>query len=68
MKWCAAVFLALVLLPGDAQGQRANSPSDATVFIRLIGSVHVEVDDTAIGACAGRPTSIRSRSAAAADS
>ena len=32
MKWSAAVFLALVLLPGDAHGQRANSPSDATVF------------------------------------
>src|SRR6266480_2353951 len=49
MKWSAAVFLALVLLPGDAHGQRANSPSDATVFIRLVGSVHVEIDDTAIG-------------------
>jgi S1-C subfamily serine protease len=49
MKWSAAVFLALVLLPGAAHGQRANSPSDATVFIRLVGSVHVEVDDTAIG-------------------
>jgi len=49
MKWPAAVFLALVLLPGDAHAQRANSPADATVFIRLVGSVHVEVDDTAIG-------------------
>lgn len=49
MKWSAAVFLALVLLPGDARGQRANSPSDATVYIRLVGSVHIEVDDTPIG-------------------
>jgi len=49
MKWSAAVFLAIVLLPGDVHGQRANSPSDATVFIRLVGSVHIEVDDTAIG-------------------
>jgi trypsin-like peptidase len=49
MKWSAAVFVALVLLPGDALGQRANLPSDATVFVRLVGSVHVEIDDTAIG-------------------
>ncbi|HMF93385.1 MAG TPA: trypsin-like peptidase domain-containing protein [Vicinamibacterales bacterium] len=49
MKWSVVVFLAIVLLPGDAHGQRANSPSDATVFVRLVGSVHVEVDDTAIG-------------------
>jgi len=49
MKWSAAMFLALVLLPGSAHGERANSPSDATVFIRLVGSVHVEVDDTVIG-------------------
>jgi S1-C subfamily serine protease len=49
MKWSVPAFLALVLLPAHAHGQRANSPSDATVFIRLVGSVHVEVDDTAIG-------------------
>jgi Trypsin-like peptidase domain len=51
MKWSAAVPLAIVLLllPGDARAERANAPSDATVFIRLVGSVHVEVDDTAIG-------------------
>lgn len=49
MKWSAAVFLGLALLPGDAHAQRANAPSDATVFIRLVGSVHLEIDDTAIG-------------------
>jgi len=51
MKWSAAVPLAIVLLllPGGARAERANAPSDATVFIRLVGSVHVEVDDTAIG-------------------
>jgi S1-C subfamily serine protease len=51
MKWSAAVPLAIVLLllPGNARAERANAPSDATVFIRLVGSVHVEVDDTAIG-------------------
>ena len=48
MKW-SAVFLTLVLLPGTAYAQRANSPADATVFIRLVGSVHVEVDDVPVG-------------------
>jgi S1-C subfamily serine protease len=49
MKWSAGAFVALVLLPAAAHGQRANSPSDATVFIRLVGSVHLDIDDTAIG-------------------
>ncbi len=35
----------LALVPCTARAQRAKSPTDATVFVRLIGSVHVEFDD-----------------------
>src|SRR5689334_1870594 len=38
------IALALLLLPGAVWAQRAQSPSEATVFIRLIGSVHAEID------------------------
>ena len=42
----AAVFAAaLALVPEVALAQRAQSPADATVFVRLIGSVHVEFED-----------------------
>ena len=42
----AALFVtALVLLPNAAIAQRARSPADATVFVRLIGSVHAEFED-----------------------
>jgi len=36
---------ALALLPRIAHAQRAKSPADATVFVRLIGSVHIEYED-----------------------
>jgi S1-C subfamily serine protease len=36
---------ALVLVPSTARAQRAKSPADATVFVRLTGSVHVEFED-----------------------
>src|SRR6476619_4185053 len=49
MKWSATLLVALALLTDHAYGQRATVPSDATVYVRLVGSVHVEVDDTAIG-------------------
>jgi S1-C subfamily serine protease len=45
MNTSTAIALALILLPGAAWAQRAQSPSDATVYIRLIGSVHAEIDD-----------------------
>ena len=44
MKWTLA-WRPVVLGPGDAAAQRAASPADATVFIRLVGSVHVEFDE-----------------------
>jgi S1-C subfamily serine protease len=35
----------LLLLPNPALAQRTRSPADATVFVRLIGSVHAEFED-----------------------
>jgi hypothetical protein len=37
--------VALVLFPGFAVAERAKAPGDATVFIRLVGSLHAELDD-----------------------
>ena len=47
MKTAALVF-AFALVPCAASAQRARSPADATVFIRLIGTVHAEIDDGGI--------------------
>ncbi len=47
MKTAALVF-AVALVPCAASAQRARSPADATVFIRLIGTVHAEIDDGGI--------------------
>lgn len=47
----AALWLAVVaaaLLPRAAGAQRARAPVEATVFIRLIGSVHAEFDEAGI--------------------
>ena len=44
----AALVLAFALMPCAASAQRARSPADATVFIRLIGTVHAEIDDGGI--------------------
>ena len=43
-----ALTVALALVPCVAAAQRARSPADATVFIRLIGSVHAELDEGGI--------------------
>src|SRR4030095_11560734 len=43
-----ALATALALIPCAAAAQRAKSPADATVFIRLTGSVHAELDDAGI--------------------
>src|SRR5688572_27325023 len=41
------VLLGLVLLfaAGPADAQRAKSPADAAVFIRLAGSLHAEIEE-----------------------
>jgi hypothetical protein len=43
-----ALTMALALVPCAAAAQRAKSPADATVFIRLIGSIHAELDEAGI--------------------
>ncbi len=43
-----ALALLLALVPGAAAAQRVRSPAEATVFIRLIGSAHIEFDDAGI--------------------
>ncbi len=40
-----ALAALLTLAPTIAVAERARSPEDATVFIRLVGSVHVEYED-----------------------
>ncbi len=45
MKWALTLAVLVVLGPGDAAAQRATSPADATVFIRLVGSVHAEFEE-----------------------
>lgn len=40
-----ALAAAVVLLPTPASAERAPQPADATVFVRLVGSVHVDIQD-----------------------
>ena len=39
----------LVIGQGTAAAERAATPADATVFIRLVGSVHAEIEDIGTG-------------------
>src|SRR5262245_63043873 len=34
-----------LLVPGGAFAQRATSPDDAAVFVRIAGSIHAEIDE-----------------------
>lgn len=45
MKWTLPVAALLLLGVHDARAQRAASPADATVFIRLVGSVRAEFEE-----------------------
>ncbi|HET9360855.1 MAG TPA: trypsin-like peptidase domain-containing protein [Vicinamibacterales bacterium] len=45
MKWTLALAACLVIGQGTAAAERAASPADATVFIRLVGSVHAELEE-----------------------
>ena len=49
MKWTLVVPALLILCAHNAWAQRAESPSDATVFIRLGGSVHAEFEEIGSG-------------------
>jgi S1-C subfamily serine protease len=43
-----AVATAVLLIPGRAAAERARSAADATVFIRLIGSVHADIEENGV--------------------
>jgi S1-C subfamily serine protease len=43
-----ALAAALLVIPGTARAQRAKSPADATVFVRLVGSLHAEINEGGI--------------------
>ena len=45
MKWMVTLAVCLVIGSEHAAAQRAASPADATVFIRLVGSVHAEFEE-----------------------
>ena len=45
MKWILTLVASLVVGQGAARAERAATPADATVFIRLVGSVHAELEE-----------------------
>jgi len=45
MKALLTLAVALTVLPAPGRPERARTPADATVFIRLVGSAHIEVDE-----------------------
>ena len=45
MKWMLTLVASLVVGQGAARAERAATPADATVFIRLVGSVHAELEE-----------------------
>jgi len=49
MKWTLALVALLMLGSRDASAARAESPADATVFVRLVGSVHAEFEEVGTG-------------------
>ena len=48
MKVVLILAVALLLVASPAGAQRARSPADATVFIRLVGSVHAEIEEAGL--------------------
>src|SRR5262245_53562769 len=49
MKWTLALVAILMFGSRDASAARAESPADATVFVRLVGSVHAEFEEVGTG-------------------
>jgi len=49
MKRMLMLAVCLAIGQGIAAAERAAVPGDATVFIRLVGSVHAEIDDPGTG-------------------
>jgi S1-C subfamily serine protease len=48
MRIALTLVAAVLLLPGRAHAERAKSPADATVYIRLVGSLHAEIDEAGL--------------------
>jgi S1-C subfamily serine protease len=48
MKAMLALAAAVLLVPMSARAERAKSPADATVFIRLVGSLHADVEENGV--------------------
>jgi S1-C subfamily serine protease len=48
VKVMLAVAIFAVMIPSGASAERAKSPADATVFVRLVGSVHAEVEENGV--------------------
>jgi len=57
MKWMLTLAVCFVVNEARPAAERAATPADATVFIRLVGSVHVELEDVGTG----RQTSVIDR-------
>ena len=49
MKWMLTLAVCFVVNEARPAAERAATPADATVFIRLVGSVHVELEDVGTG-------------------
>ena len=49
MKWMLMMAVCLAIGQGTVAAERAVTPADATVFIRLVGSVHAEIEDIGTG-------------------
>jgi S1-C subfamily serine protease len=48
MKGMLAFAVAGGLIASPAGAQRAKSPADATVFVRLVGSIHADIDENGL--------------------
>ena len=61
MKWMLTLVASVVVGQGTALAERAATPADATVFIRLVGSVHAEIEEAGAAKQIGRSGSHRNR-------
>jgi S1-C subfamily serine protease len=48
MRVFLMVAVALVMVGTDAAAERARSPAEATVFVRVVGSLHAEIEDAGV--------------------
>src|SRR5262245_14500070 len=48
MKSILTAAALVVLFPAAVAAERAQSPADATVFIRLVGSIHADIDEAGL--------------------